>query len=100
MDNIQLVCKLNWVPPYINARDRFAPEISFRTYGVFTSDFEATYTVEVRYSKDCVDGFHTAILEIPFADANILKRLSRQTNIILMDSYRVIAVCKEITIKN
>ena len=99
MDNNQLKCKLHWVPPHTNARDRFAPKKLFRTYGVFTSDFKATYTVEVRFSENCVDGFHDATLEIPFAELNVLKRLLKQTNIVLMDGYKVIAVCKEITIK-
>lgn len=98
MKGVQLVCKLHWVSPHMNARDRFAPEKLFRTYGVFTSDFDASYTVEVRFSENCVDGFHDATLEIPFTELNVLKRLLKHTNIVLMDGYKVIAVCKEITI--
>lgn len=98
MNNLEIRCKLHWVPPFENGKDKFHPNKEFRTNCKFTSDFLPNYTVVVNCSDEGNETFFNAILNIPFAESDELLRLITRSDLVVMDAYKVIAICKKLEV--
>jgi hypothetical protein len=94
---IHLVGKIFWLPHHKPEKSPFPTETIFRALAKFTSDFMPSYTVLVSYSST-VNGqeFHDVRLNIPFGDIDDIQKLAKNTEILIMDGYKVIAICRNL----
>lgn len=99
-NNYQLICEIHWVPPKREQMDKAIADNIFRAIAKFPNDYSANFTATVEScSPDCINGFHDASIRIPFAEPDQLEQLIKDSNIILLDGRRVIAVCRNVKIK-
>jgi hypothetical protein len=81
--------------------DKAIDDNIFRALAKFPNDYSANFTATVEsYSPDCINGFHDAIIRIPFVEPDRLKMLIKDSNIILLDGRRVIAICRDVKIND
>ena len=100
-NNLLLTGKIMWISPKRKGMDEAIANNIFRALTRFPWDCSAEYTGTVlSYSQDSVDGFHDALLTIPFAEPEELNRLIRKSDFFLFEGDRVIAVCRNVKIKN
>ena len=96
---IGVIC---WLPPHKPDRKRFPPAVNFRAFSKFTSKFPAPdVDALVNYSPYPIDDQNTCFnvrLHYAFLEENEIKRLIKYCEVILMDSYQVIAVCRNIAL--
>jgi hypothetical protein len=92
-----------WLPPHKPGRVKFPPNASFRAMAMFTSDLSFATDGVVNYSpfplNDQVSCFEVR-LSFPFLANPIdeIRRLSKNSEILIMDAYKVIAVCRNIAL--
>jgi len=91
-----------WLPPHRPDKKRFAPGINFRALAGFTGDYSGPYmTVLVNYSYapignslDCNKvRLHFGVLN---GNNDEIKRLSKNCEVLILEAYKVIAVCRDI----
>jgi hypothetical protein len=100
---VHLVGVICWLPPHKPERPKFPPGESFRALGVFTSDHSSGWTVAFNYAPVSLDGkseCYQVRLYFAFLDnkRDEIKRLSKNTEVIIQDGHKVIAVCRNIQI--
>jgi hypothetical protein len=95
---VQLIGTIYWLPSHKPGRIQFPPDTIFRVSVRFTSDFSPSFSAVVRYSsKSCATGGNPVRLSFPFVEGlNRLTELTRNSEILLIDGYKVIAVCREL----
>lgn len=95
---VHLVGKIFWLPAHRPEKSPFPPETIFRALAKFTSDFTPSYTVLVSYSSIGFEqGFHDVRLNVTFGKIDDIQRLAKNSEFIIMDGYKVIAVCRNLT---
>ena len=79
---------------------RFDPATNFRALARFTSHFSLAFTVVVNFSPNLMkDGqCHRVRLNLAFAKWSDIEKLSHNSEVLIMDSYKVIAVCRNLTV--
>jgi len=96
--SINLIGKICWMPPHRTDKPRFPPATIIRALAKFTSNFEPSYTIIVSYSpvvdQDCCD----VRLSFPFGIIEEIKRLANRSELLIMDGYKVIAVCRNLAV--
>lgn len=100
-NTVHLIGDIYWMPPHKPEKPRMPPNESFRALSFFTSDNSTGWTVTLNYSPISLEGqesFYKVRLNFAFLDdkRDKLKRLSKNTEIIIQDGFRVIAVCRNI----
>jgi hypothetical protein len=97
---VHLLGIIHWLP----LRKRFPAKTNFRALGKFTSDFSLQeMTALVNYSPypldNCTNDFevrlHFAFLE---GKKDVIDHLSKKCEVLLLDAYMVIAVCRNISL--
>jgi len=96
--SVQLLGVIHWLPSHKPGRVQFPPDTPFRISVRFTSDFAPIYSAVVIYllGPD-TSGRNPVRLSFPFENKNRIAELARNSEILLMDGYKVIAVCRELT---
>ena len=95
---IHLVGKIFWLPPHRPEKLPFPPEVIFRALAKFTSDFTPSHTVLVSYSSTMSEqGFQDVRLNITFGKVDDIQELAKNSELLIMDGYKVIAVCRNLT---
>jgi hypothetical protein len=95
---------IHWLPPYKPDRKRFPSKTNFRALAKFTSDFSMQeMTVLVNYSPFPVDNSNNDFdvrLHFDFLEGenNEISRLCKKCEVLIMDAYMVIAVCRNISL--
>src|SRR5690242_16282440 len=92
-----------WLPAHRVGKTRFPPDYKFLSLAKFTSDFSApdmdavvSYSPIQESNPECYKvRLYFRLLE---GREDEIKRLARNSEIIIMDSYKVIAVCRNISI--
>ncbi len=100
---VQFVGVICWLPPHNPDRQRFSPGKSFVAIARFTSDLSGpVLEARVNYSpfplsqNECFKvRLHYRVLKGKDAE---IRRLARNTEVLIMDAYKVIAVCRNISV--
>jgi hypothetical protein len=92
-----------WLPVHRSGKIRFAPSQKFLAIGIFTSDFSTPMIeVVVNYSPFQESNMECYKVRLFFRTLegrqNEIKRLAKNSEILIMDAYKVIAVCRNISI--
>lgn len=96
---VHLTGKIFWLPPHRPEKPLFSAETIYRALGKFTADFSVSYTVLFSYSSATLaQGFHNVRINCAFFDSTLLPNLIRNSEILIMDGYRVLAVCRQLTV--
>lgn len=96
---VHIVGRIYWLPPHKLAKPLFTAETVHRALGKFTSDFTVAYTVLFSYSSSTLEqGFHNVRLNFTFCESTLLHKLVKNSEILIMDGFKVIAVCRNLTI--
>lgn len=93
---VQITAEIVWILD--EYREKFQPGKAFKSYAKFTSNFSSSFTAVVSY-YGTIDGqlqFHKVRLSFPFAMDEEIKNLSRNTEILLLDAYKVYAICRNV----
>src|SRR5574340_115935 len=94
---IHLLGNIFWLPPHRPEKPLFPPETSFRTLAKFTSDFGPSHTALVSYSSIISEyGFHEVRINITFGKIDDIQSLEKNSELILLNGYQVIAVCRDL----
>lgn len=94
---IHILGKIFWLPPHRPGKPLFPPETSFRALAKFTSDFSPSYTVLASYSSLVSEqGFHEVRINVTFGKVDDIQRLTKNSELIILDGYKVIAVCRDL----
>ena len=97
---IHLMGEIYLLPPYMQERSRLASNTNFRALARFTSDFSLAFTIVVNFSPDLMKDrqCHRVRLNLAFAKWSDIEKLSHNSEVLIMDSYKVIAVCRNLTV--
>lgn len=94
-----------WLPPSKPGRSHFPPEYPFLAQAIFTSDLHAPTMRDafINYSPDrCCEPGECFKVRICFMSLigqdEELNRLVKNSELIIMDSYKVIAVCRKLSL--
>jgi hypothetical protein len=94
---IHLLGRVYWLPSHHPERPSFYPGVNFRAYGKITTDFDLSYTVLINYSPQTDDqGFNKVRVNIPIASQEDISRITRHSEIIILEGPRVVAVCRNL----
>jgi len=96
---IGVIC---WLPPHKPGRNRFPPSERFLAIARFTSNLSGpVLEAYVNYSPFPLDGNTCFDVRLHYRtlEGNIeqIRQLAKYTEILIMDSYKVIAVCRNIS---
>jgi hypothetical protein len=100
---VHLLGVIHWLPPYRSERKRFPAKTNFRALVKFTSDFSLQeMTALVNYSPYPLDNSNDFEVRLHFAfleeKKDEIDRLSKKCEVLLLDAYMVIAVCRNISV--
>jgi hypothetical protein len=100
---VHLVGTIYWLPPHKQGRVKFPPGHKFIAIARFTSDLSgSTLEAVVSYSPFQEDDIECYQVRLSYRmlgeHKEELERLAKNTEILIMDAYRVIAVCRDIAI--
>ena len=100
---VHILADIYWLPTHNPERSENFPPNGFRTLSFFTSDFSTGWTVHINYSKDSLQGqanCYRVRLFFYFLDEkrDELKRLTKNAEVLIMDGFKVIAVCRNLRI--
>ncbi len=92
-----------WLPTHRPGKIRFPPDYKFLAVAKFTSDFSApdmdavvSYSPFQESNTECYKvRLYFRLLE---EREDEIRRLARNSEILIMDAYKVIAVCRNITV--
>jgi hypothetical protein len=94
---IHLLGLIYWLPSYHPEQPSFPPGVNFRAYGKITTDFTLSYTVLVNYSPQTdSQGFSKVRINIPFGKRDDISKISKHSEIIILDGPRVISICRNL----
>ncbi|MBI9047485.1 MAG: hypothetical protein JEZ06_23570 [Anaerolineaceae bacterium] len=101
--NIQIIGTICWLPPHKPNRKRFPPDFPFLAIGRFTSDLSGdVLETYVNYSPSCENDnscfkvrLHYRTLE---GKKEELEKKVKNSEVLIMDAYKVIAVCRNLSI--
>lgn len=93
---IQLIGEICWFIP--NEKERFPPGHVFRAFAKFTSDFNPSFSVVMNYFpfEQAKNVGYQVRLSFPFAQEFEIQKLASRTEIIILDGYKVLAICRQI----
>lgn len=100
--SVHFLGEICWLPPHKPERKMFQPMTNFRALGKFTSDFsEPEMTVLINYSSFHLHNSpncHKVRLHFAFLNGKVdeINRLSKNCEVLILDAYKVIAVCRNI----
>ena len=101
---VHVIGDICWLPPHKPNQNRFPPAINFRALAKFTSNYSAPdMTALVNYSPVEVSDQNKCFkvrLYFSFLEGKegTIRQLTRNCEVILLDSYKVIAVCRNISL--
>lgn len=89
---------ITWVLTSKSPSPKFNPNEIFRALAKFSSDWKPSLTVVVNYSPYPLlrKNTYQVRLSFPFFDRAEVVTLSKSSDLIILDSYKVLAICKEL----
>jgi hypothetical protein len=97
---IHLTGSIYWLPSHRPGKPRFPTETIIRALAKFTADFTPSYTVLISYSSTISSqGLYEVRLSFPFGDVDVIRRQFSKSELLIMDAYKVIAVCRDLNDK-
>jgi hypothetical protein len=96
---IHLIGGICWLPPEKSNQKIKPPNTVFRALGKFTSNLIISTTVLVNYSPIALSESwrcYKVRLNFAFLSQNEVERLMINTEVLIMDGYKVIAICRNI----
>lgn len=100
---VQIEGIICWLPPHKPERPRFPSNTPFLAITRFTSDLCADVLEAIIYyspHRESMEDCYKVRLHFVSLDGKWeeIKRLSKNSEILIMDAYKVIAVCRNITL--
>ena len=94
----QLFGQVCWLPSHTPGKQKFLPKIVYRVGAKFTSNINYDFSVLVSYSEfdQEKNGCYPVRLYFPFLDWGQVEKFSYNAEVLLMDGFMIIGVCRNL----
>lgn len=89
-----------WVSPHKTLGKKFVPGKSYRALAKLTFDWDLSYTVSFNFAPYPVytKNSNFVRLSLPFVEDEKIFAKCKQADVVILDGYSVIAICKELEV--